>query len=276
MRQRLSIIIIVMLCGNCVFAQKRSPMLSKNVCILDTAFYMPQLNRNRRIWIYLPKTYCSSRKRYPVLYMQDGQNLFDESTAFAGEWGVDESLDTLAPSVGEAIVVAIDNGGEKRINEYVPYDTPEHGRGEGIRYLDFIVQTLKPFVDKHYRTKRSAKFTSIAGSSLGGLISFYAMLHYPSRFGAAGVFSPAFWIAPALKTELLQKGKRVKGRLYFYAGKQESAEMLPDMLAVFETLNKYSKAKMTTVIRTEGKHDEASWRKEFPLFFTWLLSPASK
>ena len=87
---------------------------SKNVKIIETAFYIPQLNRYRRIWIYLPESYTSSGKQYPVLYLHDGQNVFEDTTSFSGEWGVDEALDTLGSTVKECIVVAIDNGGDKR------------------------------------------------------------------------------------------------------------------------------------------------------------------
>ncbi len=245
---------------------------SKNVHIIDTAFYMPQLNRYRRIWIYLPQDYSTSHKNYPVLYMQDGQNVFDEATSFAGEWGVDEALDSLHASDKQAIVVAIDNGAAKRINEYSPYDMAEYGKGEGNLYIDFLVHTLKPYIDTHYRTLRRQKHTFIAGSSLGALISFYAILKYPKVFGGAGIFSPAFWIAPPIKKDIEKNGRKVKGKIYFYAGKKESENMITDMLAVFNQLHSLSKADMTTVIREDGKHSESTWRNEFPLFYNWLMA----
>ncbi|MBV6655616.1 MAG: alpha/beta hydrolase, partial [Mameliella sp.] len=116
-----------------------------NVFLLDEDFYMPQLDRNRRIWIYLPPDYNTSDATYPVLYMHDGQNLFDAATAAFGEWEVDESLNALFqdgdPGV---IVVGIDNGGGLRLNEYSPWINPSYGGGEGAAYVDFIVETLKP------------------------------------------------------------------------------------------------------------------------------------
>jgi predicted alpha/beta superfamily hydrolase len=203
--------------------------------------------------------------------MHDGQNVFDEATSAYGEWGVDEALDTLGAQHKEIIVVAIDNGGDKRLNEYSPYDMEQYGKGEGDPYLDFLVQTLKPYIDKKYRTKKDEKNTFIAGSSMGGLISFYAILKYPKVFGAAGVFSPAFWITPQLKNIDPKKAKKVKGKIYFYAGLQEGEHMVPDMLNVFEQMRRHSKAKMKTVIRAEGKHNEPTWREEFPLFYRWML-----
>src|SRR5215213_8711392 len=244
---------------------------SKNVHIVDNSFYMPQLDRHRRIWIYLPASYNLSTKKYPVLYMQDGQNVFDDATSAYGEWGVDEALDSLGKPHKEIIVIAIDNGGDKRINEYSPFDMQQYGKGEGAQYVDFLVQTLKPYIDKHYRTMKDEKNTFIAGSSMGGLISFYAILKYPKVFGGAGVFSPAFWITPPLKQINPEQVKKVKGKIYFYAGQAEGEHMVPDMLNVFEQMRIHSKAKMQTVIRAEGKHNEPTWRNEFPLFYKWLL-----
>jgi predicted alpha/beta superfamily hydrolase len=241
------------------------------VQIIDTAFFIPQLNRTRRVWIYLPASYRFSKKKYPVLYMHDGQNLFDDLTSFSGEWGVDEALDTLEKKGREIIVVAVDHGGDKRLNEYSPYDMERYGKGEGDLYVDFLVKTLKPFIDKNYRTHRRKKRTYIAGSSMGGLISMYAVMKYPKVFGGAGVFSPAFWIAPAIETALEHQKEKIRSRIYFYAGMQESETMVPDMLKVFQTLNKKRHSKMISVIRARGKHNEATWRKEFPLFYKWMV-----
>ncbi len=252
--------------------KQKESTASKNVRILDSAFYIPQLNRHRRVWIYLPESYASSRKKYPVLYMHDGQNLFDNATAPYGEWGVDEALDTLGKDHGETIVIGVDHGAEKRINEYSPFDIKKYGKGDGDAYTDFLVQTLMPYINKNYRTKKSAKYTAIAGSSMGGLISFYAMLKYPKKFGRAGIFSPAFWIVPQLKEYASQRSSKLKGRIYFYAGSMENETMVPDMLQVFEILSRRSKARMETVVRAEGKHNEQTWRQEFPLFYKWMMT----
>ena len=255
------------------FPNKEIPhTVSSNVIILDSALYMPQLDRYRRVWVYLPASYSSSRKKYPVLYMHDGQNVFDDATSYSGEWGVDEALDTLGAKYGETIIVAVDNGGIKRLNEYAPYDMERFGKGEGDQYVDFLVKTLRPVIEKKFRTKKCRKYNSIAGSSMGGLISLYAMLKYPKKFGAAGVFSPAFWIVPELEKQVPLKSKKLKGNIYFYAGMLEGETMVPDMLKVFELLDKHSKAKMISVIRAEGKHNEHTWRVEFPQFYKWLTS----
>jgi predicted alpha/beta superfamily hydrolase len=240
---------------------------NKNVHVVDTAFVIPQLKRVRRVWIYLPGGYADSKDRYPVLYMHDGQNVFDDATSFAGEWGVDECLDTMKK---KCIVVGVDNGGLKRINEYCPYDMEKFGKGEGDQYVDFLAKTLKPFIDKNYRTLKSKENTFVAGSSMGGIISMYAILKYPGVFGGAGVFSPAFWAGPKIFEDIKAKGKNVNGKIYFYAGKAEGETMVPDTQKAYNLMNGVSKSKMTTVIRDDGKHNEQRWRLEFPLFYKWI------
>src|SRR5215217_3183379 len=132
-----------------------------NVYIIDNAFYIPQLKRSRRIWLYLPADYSTAKKHYPVLYMQDGQNLFEEWSAFGEEWGVDETLNNLK---AKCIVVGIDNGIDKRMNEYTLHDQERYGKGEGAHYLAFLVNTLKPYIDETYRTLPEQAHTYIAGS----------------------------------------------------------------------------------------------------------------
>ena len=250
---------------------------SSNVYILDTAMWMPQLQRSRQINIYLPATYYTSKKIFPVIYMHDGQNIFDKETSFAGEWGIDEYLNNA--TVQQSIVVAINNGGTKRINEYLPYQIsqkssiPENREilAEGDQYVDFIVKTLKPLVDKKFRTLRKKDNTTIIGASMGGLISFYAALKYPKVFGNVGVFSPSFWMGTDKLASLVEKrGRKVKSDIYFYCGKQEGSSMVADMLLFLEKMAKVSKSNMTTVIREDGQHNEASWQKEFPAFYQWI------
>ncbi len=251
-------------------AKPKASTASKNVHIIDTAFFIPQLKRARRVWIYLPENYASTKKRFPVLYMQDGQNVFDEATAYAGEWGVDEYFDSVYEKGIQSIVVAIDNGGIKRMNEYNPHDIKKFGKGEGNAYADFIVKTLKPYIDNRYRTLQDKAHTSIAGSSLGGLISFYMLLKYPKVFGGAGIFSPSLWISPKIFTDITSKAKNVNSKIYFYVGKMEDERMVQDMLKAFELMSKYSKSAMTAVIRDDGKHSESFWKREFPLFYEWM------
>jgi len=259
-------------------AAPKTSTASKNVTVIDTAFLIPQLKRTRRVWIYLPETYDEGTARFPVIYMQDGQNIFDDATSFSGEWSVDEYLDSLGLESKKIIVVAVDNGGAKRVNEYCPYNFKLAGnpagaksiKGEGNAYVDFLVKTLKPHIDKNYRTDKSKEGTFVAGSSVGGLISLYAVLKFPAVFGAAAIFSPSFWLAPKIFEDIKTKGKKVSSKLYFYAGELESEAIIANTKKAFEEMKKVSKAKMALVIRDDGKHNEASWKREFPLFYEWL------
>lgn len=249
--------------------QPKKSTASKNVHIIDTAFVIPQLKRIRRVWIYLPEGYDkTSGNRYPVLYMHDGQNVFDDATAYAGEWGVDEFLDSTKQK--QAIVVAVDHGGDKRLVEYNPYDNDRFGKGEGDRYVDFLVNTLKPFIDKNFRTVKDKEHTFIAGSSMGGLISMYAVIKYPEVFGGAGVFSPAFWVGPKIFDDIKAKGGKTTSAIYFYGGSLEGETMVPDMQKAYEEMKKISKSKLKIVVNENGKHNEPTWRKEFPEFYKWI------
>ncbi len=171
-----------------------------NVQILSTSFAMPQLNRTRRIWLYLPPDYQTGNRRYPVIYMHDGQNLFDNTTSFSGEWGIDETLNQLFPTDSGAIVVGIDNGGSDRTNEYSPWMNPQYGGGQGDLYARFIVETLKPYIDQNFRTKPEREFTATIGSSMGGLISYYLGLKHQQVFSKIGIFSPSFWFSSGVLT----------------------------------------------------------------------------
>lgn len=245
---------------------------SVNVKLLDSAFKIPQLNKTRKIWIYLPPTYQTSKKKYPVIYMHDGQNLFDEFTSGYGEWGIDELLDKLSATGGkECIVVGIAHGGTDRLKEYNPYDS-KYGIGEGKKYIDFLVKDLKPFVDKNYRTKVHSKNTSIAGSSMGGLISLYAIANYPNIFGNAGVFSPAFWLAEPIAEDIKKLVSGLKSnKIYFLAGDLESKTMVSDMRNIYQILNLNGKNKnIKFVTKTDGEHKEWFWNREFLDFYKFI------
>lgn len=241
-----------------------------NVHVIDEAFYMPQLDRTRRIWVYLPEGYETSEKRYPVIYMHDGQNLFDHSTALSEEWCVDETMTIMR---GECIVVGIDNGEEKRMTEYNFRDHEEHGTGEGKKYVQFIVETLKPFIDERYRTLPDRGNTHIAGSSLGGLISFYAAMYFPYAFGGAGIFSPSLWLVPDIVDEIkniVEQNLDYPQHFYFYGGEKEDENMVKFIEGVAEFLLAYPQYKINIEIHPEGEHSEIYWREKFPAFYRWI------
>jgi predicted alpha/beta superfamily hydrolase len=246
-----------------------------NVHIVDESFFMPQLNRERRVWIYLPPDYEDSGKYYPVLYMHDGQNVFDAFTSFSGEWEVDESLNQLFGNGDEGIiVVAIDNGGANRFNEYSPWVHPTYGGGQGDEYMQFIVETLKPYIDDNYRTRTEREHTGLMGSSMGGLISLYGAIEYQEVFSKAGIFSPAFWVAPEAYNHVSSTGKEADMRVYFLAGEQESASMVPDMQAMYNTMLDagFSESELFFLTHSDGQHSEWYWAREFPDAYIWLYA----
>ncbi len=240
---------------------------SKNVSTITVN--APQLNGERKLFIYLPNDYQNSTKKYPVIYMHDAQNLFDKQTAYSEEWQIDETLDSLKAQV---IVVGISHGNDKRIEELTPYPNSEYGGGGANVYLDFVVNTVKPYIDSNYRTQKGKKHTYIFGSSLGGLVSYYALLKYPNIFAGAGVFSPSFWFSEDIYT-LTEKTPKIKGRIYFMAGESESETMIPKLHQIEQLLT--HKMQTNKLFKTKtvpnGKHNEALWGKEFAAAYLWLV-----
>jgi predicted alpha/beta superfamily hydrolase len=251
---------------------------ASNVSVMDNSFYMPQLDRSRRIRLYLPPDYETSAKNYPVLYMHDGQNLFDLYTSFAGEWEVDETLNTLFAAGKEVpIVVGIDNGGAYRIDEYTPWANPEYGGGDGELYARFIVETLKPYIDSHYRTKPQREYTGVMGSSLGGLVSHYIGLNYQDVFGKVGVFSPSFWYSDSSYVFAYQTGKQSSMRYFMMGGTNESTNLLTQMNLMIDTLyaTGFDSNELKLKVVEGGQHNELLWRTQFGEAYQWLFLQAA-
>ncbi|WP_316809028.1 alpha/beta hydrolase [Pedobacter agri] len=243
-----------------------------HVHVVDSAFFIPQLNKHRQVWIYLPKGYAKSKKKYPVIYMHDGQNLFHANPPRADEWAVDSVVDSLIREGSkEMIVVGINHGEKDRLKEYNPWDS-QYGKGEGKEYVSFLVETLKPYIDSKYRTLKDPKNTSIAGSSMGGLISMYAIARYPKVFGSAGIFSPAFWLAPKLYTEISEKLPGLKNsKIFFVAGDKEGPAMVRDMKKVHDLLNPSADNNNIVLLeKADGKHTEWFWHREFVQFYQFI------
>ncbi|OGT56528.1 MAG: hypothetical protein A3E01_10625 [Gammaproteobacteria bacterium RIFCSPHIGHO2_12_FULL_63_22] len=282
---RLALVFILLLAAATCAAQARPSTAGKTVHVLSPPLAIPGLDRNRTIRIYLPPGYDTSRKRYRVLYMFDAQNLFDDATSFVGEWGVDESLDALAKSDGiELIVVGIDHGDDRRISELRPWAHPRFGKAEGDQFLDFVVGTVKPFIDRNYRTRTRRKDTGIAGSSLGGLMAHYAVLRHPAVFSRVGIFSPSYWIAdeiyPATEAARFKRGTRI----YLVAGDKEGqseadhAQTVANVRKMESVLQRLKgrRIALKTVIRAGASHNEAAWRTEFPTVIRFLFGDPSR
>ena len=260
---------------------------STNVHLLDSAFYIPQLDRHRKVWIYLPDDYTTSGKRYPVLYMHDGQHLFDEATSQGRigpiEWGVDEVIDS---ATAKCIVVAINHQADysDRVPEFYFRPNEDYPTVEGPQYLAFIAETLKPYVDAHYRTLSDKANTALAGSSMGGLITFYGGLAYPEVFGTLGVFSPSIWLDHGnIENELTTLTNIANihtQRYYFYAGTSENrrkpdgtfVHMNADVQRATSLLRKAADPEIERSVREEGRHGALYWREAFPAFYQWFIA----
>ncbi|MEJ1223320.1 alpha/beta hydrolase [Sediminicola sp. 1XM1-17] len=243
-----------------------------NPIVLEHTLEIPKLERTRQIRIYLPPGYYASDRAYPVLYMQDGQNLFDDATAYAGEWGVDESLNNLsAKEQLKMIVVGIDNGQEKRINELSPWENKKYGRAEGEAYVDFMVHQLKPFIDRNFRTLPDRKNTALMGSSLGGLISHYALFKYPEIYGKAAIFSPSYWYAEEVFNFTQNHPLPRNTKIFLLVGEKEEGMVAPAKKMYQLMLETGQKKKnLKWVSDPEGEHNERFWRRQFTPAMEWL------
>jgi predicted alpha/beta superfamily hydrolase len=241
-------------------------------------FASPQLANARTLRVYLPASYDENKaKRYPVLYMHDGQNLFDAKTAAYGtEWGIDETINRLVATgvMDEVIAVGIDNTPE-RIAEYTPCCDPKHGGGKLIAYQDFIVDTVKPYVDKTWRTLPGRSTTAIMGSSLGGIASVLIAQQKPAVFSRAGGVSSSFWWND--KAMLAKPAAKVAVKFYLDAGSDNDG--LPETIAMRDLMLGQGYAMGADLMfhaEQGGRHNEKSWaaRVDKPLawFFPWGAS----
>lgn len=227
----------------------------------------------RDILVALPPGYDQQTTRYPVVYLQDGQNCFDPSTAYAQPWGL---LETLADCGVKrpAILVAIPNLGIERLEEYSPFDDVIRGPGEGDPYLRFVSRTVKPLVDAAFRTRPGRESTAIAGSSMGGLIALYGVIADAATFGAAWVMSPALWYGDAAIFDWLAAQPAPIGRIWLDVGLQEGPEALRDVQRMRELLVGRG-WKLDDTLRyledPEGEHDELAWGRRVHEHWSTLI-----
>ena len=234
----------------------------------------PQLRNRRAVDVYLPASYAvDGRRRFPVVYMHDGQNLSDPSIAFGGRtWQLDAALDTLARKGIEAIVVGVHNTGRSRIAEYSPYRDPRHAGGRGERYVRFLEETLKPRIDARYRASRARETTALAGSSMGGLISLYAFFRDASVFGGAAVMSPSIWFGARRILEFVEAARDARGRLYLDVGTDEGAGTLRDARALARILRAKGYGRDFKYVEATGhRHQENDWADRLPDALRFLL-----
>lgn len=248
--------------------------------------WSPQLRNHRQILVYLPPSYTQSERSYPVLYMHDGQNLFDQGTSYSGEWQVDETMETLAEEGLEAIVVGIPNMGVHRLAEYSPFNDPYHGQGKGEQYLAFISDTLKPLIDRDFRTRPEPDCTGILGSSMGGLISLYAFFHQSETFGLVGAMSPSIWYADRAIFNYIHDAPLNPGKIYLDAGTREYGGLTPKD-AKQRSRRYYARVRrlkrilvqkgyrpVRQLLHVEEKfagHNEPAWSRRLPIALRFLL-----
>jgi isoamylase len=243
------------------------------------AFWSPQLGNSRDVLVYLPPNYTESDARYPVIYMHYGQNLFDETTSYAGEWYVDETMERLGRRGRPAIVVGIPNMGERRLDEYGPFVDSANGGGQGDAYLSFVADTIKPYVDRAFRTRADRDHTGIFGSSMGGLISLYAFFRRPEVFGFVGAMSPAFWFADGAIFPFVEGADAPRGRVYMDVGtgeRERTVESTRRMRALLAAKGYRPGRRMKYVEERDAPHNEAAWARRLPGALAFLLNAAAE
>ena len=236
----------------------------------------PELRNFRDLVVALPPSYPEGEARYPTVYVQDGQNLFDPHTSHAGDWGLPARLAEVAEEGLEVIVVGIPNQGAERVYEYGPFLDRSHRSGGGERYAAFLAHTVKPLVDRTLRTRPAADETVVAGSSLGGLVSLYTFFRFRESFGAAGVLSPSLWFGNRAMLAWVRRwaGLVPRGRIHLDVGTAEGKDVVADARAMRDILLEagYGLAgDLEYVEEPDGAHEEAAWGRRFAAALPFLL-----
>jgi predicted alpha/beta superfamily hydrolase len=247
------------------------------------------LKNSRTVAVYLPPGYERDKSaRYPVLYMHDGQNLFDAATSFAGEWGADETAERLIAGgkIEPLIIVGIYNNAQ-RMDEYSPdRDAKRNAGGRGADYARFVVDEVKPFIDRTYRTRPGRADTGIAGSSLGGLISLYACSKYPEVFSRCGIISPALMWNDASILDALEKNHGwMKGhRFWLDMGTAEGSQIdqfsealkyTRRLARIFDSAGLKNNRDYHYVEVEKGEHNERAWSARFDKTLMFLYPTSS-
>ncbi|WP_394792807.1 alpha/beta hydrolase [Armatimonas sp.] len=244
---------------------------------LHADFASQVLKPRRTVLVYLPPGYYENpERRYPVLYLHDGQNLFDGATSFihGQEWRVDETAERLivAGKIEPLIIVGIYNTGATRLEEYTPTRDKRGRGGKGEIYSKFLTDELKPFIDRTYRTKTDAANTALGGSSLGGLISLWVGLKRADTFGKLAILSPSVWWDE--KAILKAITKKLALKLWVDIGTSEGDNALPDTRLLRDALKEkgWKEGSELTYQEFEGaQHNESSWAARFDKVLLFLF-----
>jgi isoamylase len=230
---------------------------------------------DRPLFVLLPESYeADVGRRYPVLYMHDGQNLFSDDIAFGREWQVDEAMHRLQALGLQAIIVGIPNAGEARMAEYSPFVDASGRGGRGDDYMKFVVEEVIPLVDSRYRSLPTRAGRGMLGSSLGGLISLYGFFRHPETFGFVGAMSPALWFADRALLEMIDQYPFVNGRLYLAIGTEEGPQHVIHVRALHQLLlaKGYRQGgSLFYVEEDDAAHDESAWARRLRTALYFLL-----
>jgi predicted alpha/beta superfamily hydrolase len=236
--------------------------------------YSPELGNARDLYVYLPPGYHDGAARYPVVYLQDGQNLFDSELSFAGAWGADAGADAAARLGYEAILVGVPNVGASRIGEYSPFVDRRIGGGNGERYLAFLMRNVKARIDREFRTRGDREHTVIGGASMGALISLYAFFRHPAVFGRVSVQSAALWFANGAFFDYVEAVPYVPGRIFLDVGRREGAQTLQNARRLHDVLLDKGYVEGETLHWVEdrsGAHHEYAWGRRLKKALPFLL-----
>jgi predicted alpha/beta superfamily hydrolase len=233
----------------------------------------------RNVIVSLPPGYHSSSASYPVLYLQDGQNLFDPDTSFVKgtSWDVQTTSDRLIRegAIQPLIVVGVYNTGVDRLEEYTPMRDPKLGGGTASEYARLIIEELKPWIDRHYRTLDGPSHTGIGGSSLGGLVSLYLGLSHPEVFGRLAVLSPSVWWAKGGMLQFVRRSRPdPRPRIWVDMGLAEGPRMVAkcdELARLLERRGWRYGVDLTYMRVPDARHEEAAWARRVDPFLRFLF-----
>jgi predicted alpha/beta superfamily hydrolase len=267
--------------------------------MLDVVSFTSQIFHNTRMLrVFLPGNYFSPHnrmRRYPVLFLQDGQNVFDKATSFSGqEWEADETVDHLVSEfkIPPMFIIGIDNAGEQRASEYLTYPDSHNPQFqsasppelEGTKYADFLIKEVMPFLQKRYRIATGPANTGLGGSSYGAVVSLTTALHRPGVFGKLLLESPSLWVGDGKLLAEVQKTKLLPQEIYVGIGTKETANSESDALILQDVkeLEQILKAKgmgpsrLKVVIEEGAQHNEAAWARRLPEALTFLYGRSDR
>jgi len=259
-----------------------SSAFQENRLIVHPRFASKFLSTRRDIIVYIPPGYRESLDRYPVLYLQDGQNLFDPGTAFGGQdWRAHETADALIMQglVEPLIIVGIHNTGVKRMSEYTPTRCPRRRKGgKADRYAEMLAREVKPFIDHEYRTRKGAAHAAVGGSSLGALASLVAGLAYPRVFGNIALLSPSVWWDSRVILKMVAAyRKQDHPRIWLDTGTDEGdnpQQIVNDARALRDALTARGWSEGLDLLYREvagAGHNESAWGGRLGDVLTWLF-----